>query len=231
MLGFVLLGFALLLISLNVLGIVLERPVVRFVVRPLFHIVLMVWALTASGVWAGVGLREEEIWLLRGLFLAGVGDVFLMLPRERFNFGLAAFLGMQLCYIKMFVIWPLDDYMVKPMIVLALVLSPMFLLLFQRLVRGIRESNRSRMVWPVLIYGLALAAMVYFAIFSGFIDRLNPPLPTFIVAGGALAFLYSDLTLAWHRFVTAIQNAELKVQLSYQVAQFLIAVGIILYVS
>lgn len=71
--------------------------------------------------------------------------------------------------------------------------------------------------WPVLVYSIAIAAMVGFG--------LNQQLSKHIVTGSIL-FLISDFTLAFNKFVSPNIVLPYLVMLTYAAAQYFIVKGV-----
>ncbi|MGH2521122.1 MAG: lysoplasmalogenase family protein, partial [Anaerolineales bacterium] len=86
-------GLALALAGLNWLAIARNQKWLEYVTKPAVILALLAW------LWLTIGLRGALPWFALGLLFSLIGDVLLMLPRERFLGGLAAFLLAQLAYI------------------------------------------------------------------------------------------------------------------------------------
>lgn len=124
-----------------------------------------------------------------GLLLSAAGDILLELGPERFLLGVGAFFLAHLAYIAAFVSaekrWRL--FAAVPALMLGL-------LVFPRLLPGL---ERQGLYLPVLVYTLALCAMMWRAL-----ARLGPVATASLYAGalGATAFALSDSLLALDRF-------------------------------
>lgn len=155
--------------------------------------------------------------VLAGLLLSTLGDVWLMLPQDRFIFGLASFLLAHLAYLYAFTRplpmqpgrWPVAVYLVIASFVLAL----------------LRPHLPQPLQLPVVIYVVALVAMAAQAAVLG----LKPEHAggRFALAGG-FCFVVSDTLLAIDRFHTALPYAAVAVLTTYWLAQFLIARSVFL---
>ena len=150
--------------------------------------------------------------VLTGLLFSLAGDVFLMLPRDRFREGLAAFLLAHLCYLVAFTegtsfvaaLWPF---------VLWLALGAALLrFLWPGIPPGLRP--------PVVVYVLTLLCMAAEANTRAI--RL-PVSSSLLASAGATLFVVSDGLLALDRFRTRFRAARALVQVTYFVAQGLIA--------
>jgi uncharacterized membrane protein YhhN len=159
-----------------------------------------------------------------GLAFSMVGDVLLMLPRERFLGGLGAFLLAHLAYIMAFNrgAQSIDGTAV----VLALFAAAAAWWLFGRILAGLRASGRRKLQAPVLAYGTVITAMLVSAwrIFG----RANWSTGVAaLVAVGALLFYLSDVLLAWERFVSPIQLGRPGRRMLYQLGQISMTAGVL----
>ncbi len=133
---------------------------------------------------------DTRAWFVAALVLALTGDVFLMLPGDRFVPGLASFLLAQLAFAVGFSLHPggAGEYAVGAVIV-AVVGVP----LVTRFVGALRRGGHGALAGPVVAYFLAISAMVVSAIASGNADAIT----------GAGLFFASDGLIAESRFVPA----------------------------
>lgn len=130
------------------------------------------------------------------LALSLAGDIFLMLPGDRFVAGLACFLVAHLCYVGALnpsappaALWPIAAGV-------ALAGGIVFL----RLRRGMLASGKRRLAGPVLAYVVAISAMLA----SALATLARPELPraaSVAAASGALLFFASDGLIGWRRFI------------------------------
>jgi uncharacterized membrane protein YhhN len=150
----------------------------------------------------------------RGLICAGLvfslaGDVFLMLPADRFVAGLVSFLVAHLLYIAAFTVGGVG-FTWAPALVYALYAAVLLRLLLPRV---------GSLKVPVLVYALALMAMAWIAA-----ERAAAGLPGgWLAAIGAALFVVSDSALAINRFVRPFRAAQPLVLSTYFAAQTLIA--------
>jgi len=186
---------------------------------------------TLVAILAGAGL------LLRGphdpwqatFFLAGLacslaGDVFLMLPGERFfRPGLGAFLLAHLCYVaglnRTPPLWPTWAMLGAPAV--------LGIVLYRRIAAGLRRQGKGALLVPVAVYSLVLSLML----FSAWSTLLRPEWSALrkglVVAGGSL-FYASDAMLAWDRFVSPIPGGRVPIMVTYHLAQAALAASIAL---
>jgi uncharacterized membrane protein YhhN len=172
----------------------------------------------ASAGFVGLGLLRwspsdgVDRWLVIGLALCAVGDLFL-LGRRGFLAGIAAFLAGHLAYLVAFSLAVPWESWSTP--VLALVACAGGWSLWWLLPR----TGRLRI--PVTAYIVAISAMVWGALSASLSGCL-----TWTVGAGGILFLLSDLAVARHRFVKEeFLNRGIGLPL-YYAAQILIALGI-----
>ncbi len=151
--------------------------------------------------------------VMAGLVFSLFGDMFLMLPRDRFVAGLVSFLIAHLLYIAAFAqggfrvtIWLLVPFIVYAAILLRILLP---------------HVPRALKV-PVIVYAAALLVMAWLAAERG-AASLPGGLPAAI---GGLLFVASDSALALNRFARPFRGADALVLATYFAAQTLIAVSI-----
>lgn len=146
-----------------------------------------------------------------GLIFSLAGDIFLMLPSDRFVAGLASFLVTHLCYSVAFVQMvgpPYWTVWVLPIVSFALAV---YLLL---------RPNLGRLHVPVVIYMLAILAMAWLGVTMA---QQRGALWAIAAGVGSLLFVVSDATLALNRFRGPLHHAQLLVLSTYYVGQWLIA--------
>lgn len=158
-----------------------------------------------------VGDHQHPV-ILTALIFALLGDIFLMFDAPLFfQLGLGAFLVMQLCYTSYFSQQKKEMNSLKWGIVGGVVLIALLFNLFY-------HSSFGALKWPVLFYTLAITAMVVTAIRQT---------GSSLLFYGALLFMVSDLSLAYHKFVASIPMSGVLVMLTYALAQWFIVKGIL----
>lgn len=155
-------------------------------------------------------------WLVvAGLLFSLAGDVFLMLPRDRFLEGLASFLVAHLCYIAAFT---LDGARVH-------VVAGLALLVYGGLMLRLLLPFLGRLKAPVMLYMLVILLMVWQAS-NRFLERWT--VAALLALVGAALFAASDSLLAWNRFRRAFHAAQFLILCSYFAAQWLLALSVAL---
>jgi uncharacterized membrane protein YhhN len=142
-----------------------------------------------------------------------IGDVFLMLPSDRFVAGLAAFLAAHLAYTAGFVLGPgsRGEFLLGALIT-AVVAAPLGV----RLLRAVRRSVPA-VVTPVMAYLVVISVMVAAATGWG---------NAWAVAGAWLFFV-SDALIAETRFVRAIPAGSVAIIVTYHLGQALLVLSLI----
>jgi uncharacterized membrane protein YhhN len=134
------------------------------------------------------------------------GDVFLMLPGDRFVPGLGSFFVAQVLYTVGFALHggSTVSYAIGAVIVAVLVVP-----LCRRFTGALRRAGRGDLVVPVSAYMVAIGAMAASAIASG---------NAFAIVG-ALLFVASDSLIAETRFVGERPWGKVVIMVTYHLAQ------------
>ncbi len=130
------------------------------------------------------------------------GDVFLMLPKDRFIAGLASFLVAHVFLIVAFSLQPFgfNWWLLLTIVILA---TAMFLILSPKL---------NNLKLPVGAYILVIAVMVWLGC-EIWLEK--PTLSTQLVALGSILFLISDGLLALNRFKKSFKSADIFILSTY----------------
>ena len=166
-----------------------------------------------------------RMWFSLALLFSLLGDIFLMLPKERFRAGLLSFLLAHLAYIAGFLRQAPPRWDVVPLLPLPIAAGTY--MLGRRILAGLSARGHQSLRIPVAVYMGVIAAMLLVAWGTWF--HPNRPVGASVaVSVGALLFLLSDALLAWNRFVRPLAQARLKVRVLYHVGQVLLVGGILL---
>ncbi len=206
--------------------------IVEYVTKPATMLALLVWMGQATGLGGGM------LWFTLGAIFCLAGDVFLMIPRDLFIFGLLSFLLGHGFYIL-----GLND--TPPMVNLAglllllilrkplallmiLVLLVYVIWLYTKLAAGLKAKGKEKLKIPILVYALVISLMVFSALMTFY--RVGwPTWPAVLVSLGAILFYASDSMLAWDRFISPLPHARLRVMSTYHLGQIGILVGAMLH--
>jgi uncharacterized membrane protein YhhN len=211
---------AFILAILNWIAADRQIKLLEYVTKPATMLALLWW------IGLSVGFGGSMLWFSLGVIFCLAGDVFLMIPRDMFIFGLVSFLIGHICYIVgLNNMSPLINYWG---IIFIVGLGIYIGWLYPKLVKGLLAKEKGGLKIPVLIYSLVISLMVYSALMT--LTKSGWPLSASIfVSLGALLFFASDSMLAWDRFITPLSHARLKVMVTYHLGQFGIVLGAILF--
>jgi uncharacterized membrane protein YhhN len=208
-------GIAALLLATAAVCAVIDWVAVRHEHRPVEYVFkpLTLVMLTATALALDPFDGTVRTWFVVALVLSLVGDVFLMLPKDRFVPGLLAFLLAHVAYVVGMVLAGLE----LPAVVAGLaVVAAAGATLGQRVVIGVRRTAPD-MLGPVVAYMGVISAMVVCAVGTG----------RALTVAGALFFYASDALIAWGRFVQPKPWGRLAVMVTYHVGQALLVVSLV----
>src|SRR4030042_1674138 len=192
----------------------------EYVSKPVTMLALIGWI----GISTGFG--GPIAWFTIGAIFCLAGDVFLMIPRDMFIFGLLAFLLGHIFYII-----GLNDqvsYINLSGGIVMLLLGVYIAWLYPRLANSLKAKGKKELSAPVLVYSVVISLMVYSAIMTwsraGWTD-----MAALSVSIGAILFYASDSILAWDRFVNPLNHGRLMNLSTYHLGQVGIIMGAILH--
>jgi len=171
---------------------------------------------------ADTDLVDRRWWFVAALVCCLVGDVLLMLPRDLFVPGLAAFLAGHLLFIVGLLQPPAPPgtppfafssvgLAVASAVAVAYGAVPTVLIF-----RALRRDGHRQLIPPVGVYLVAILTMAVLA--------ANVGVPT--AAAGAALFVASDTVLALDRFVRPLRHGDLSVHVTYHLAQGLLVLSL-----
>ena len=183
----------------------------------LFYLFKPVTTLSIAALcWYLAPTINDYVWLiLLGLLLSTLGDIFLMLPKDRFIPGLLSFLIAHVAYILAFSMHLELTYtwgLIVPLIIIAMVYLTLL------------WPSLAEMKVPVFVYMSIIVIMAWISGERYFSVASQASLYAFI---GALVFLFSDATLAFDRFKKQFHSAYGVIIVSYYLAQYFIALSVI----
>ena len=193
--------------ALTIAGEMRGRRRLVYVFKPLTTTLIILFALLLPATVAA----PYKLLVVLGLLCSLAGDVFLMLPQDRFIPGLVSFLLAHLFYIAAFTRgvgfdltwWPLLLY-----------------LLYGGVMLGLLWPHLGGMRMPVLVYMAVILVMGRQALARWL---TLGTVAAALAAAGALLFVISDSVLALDRFRGRFAAARLLVLSTYFAAQWLIA--------
>ncbi len=201
-------GTAFLLLALTVVAAAGDWHAVHHGIRPLEYVCkpLTIVMLIAATVALDVDQPVVRVWFVVALLLCLVGDVFLMLPRDLFVYGLGSFLLGHIAYIVGMQVDGVDGARI---VFGVLVVAVALVAIGVRVLGGVRRGPEPELAGPVLAYMGVISVMVVSAIGTG-----HPA-----AVGGAGLFYASDALIAWNRFVGETRQARLAIIVTYHLAQ------------
>jgi uncharacterized membrane protein YhhN len=184
----------------------------EYIFKPLTTILILLIALLAPA-------PENALYkwaIVFGLALSLAGDIFLLLPRNRFIFGLVAFLIAHICFTLAFAS---DGFTTS-----LLVFIPFAI--FGGLMIGILWPVLGKLRLPASIYAMALIIMGWQAAGRWLDVGSSSSLMAFV---GALLFIISDSIMIFHRFRSPHRYARLIYMSVYYLALWLITMSVVVY--
>jgi uncharacterized membrane protein YhhN len=212
----------LILAVLDWIAVYKKIKVMEYIFKPVTMLGILFW------IWQSTGFDGSMLWFTIGVVFCLAGDVFLMLPGDRFIYGLLAFLFGQMSYILGFSSQP--PYINLWGAALVIFIGIYIAWLYPKLAGSLKSKSLDKLRIPVLIYTLVISLMVYSALMTW--TRPDWDWQAALAASlGALFFYSSDSILAWDRFVNPISEGRLKTMITYHLGQIGIILGAILFSS
>ncbi len=207
--AFLLIALALTAASGDWLAVHQDNKVLEYLCKPL-TMVLLIGATLALDVDDGA----VRTWFVVALVLCLAGDVFLMLPKDRFVLGLASFLLGHIAYIVGMHVDGVDGgrFFVGIVLVMAVLA-----VLGTLILRGVRAGPDPKLAGPVVAYMFVISAMVASAIGVGHVAGVV----------GAGLFYVSDALIAWNRFLRETRYADLAMMVTYHLAQLALVLSLV----
>jgi alkenylglycerophosphocholine/alkenylglycerophosphoethanolamine hydrolase len=217
---YILIVFAFIFAGLESLALWKGWHKLEFIAKPAVIVCLFIW------LYATAGLQGALLWFGIGLLFSLVGDIALLFIDRFFMLGLIAFLLAHIAYLIGFNT-PLPQTTTVWSILLAVVIGLGSVRVLRRIVGSIRTKGKKQLVAPVIIYGIVITLMLLAAMLTLFRLDWNAT-ATVLVSFGATMFYFSDIALAWHRFVSPIKNGRMLNIGMYHLAQIAIVIGVAL---
>ena len=194
---------------LAVLSAYQKRRLTHYLFKPLTVVLIILIALQAKHPTSPFYKQA----IIAGLIFSLAGDIFLMLPEDRFIPGLTSFLCAHVFYIAAFAyesggalsFWTLVPF-----------------LIYGGLMLRVLWPHLGKMKPAVLIYVAVILAMGWTAAGRRLLTEQSGSLLAFL---GAILFIASDSVLALDKFRRPFRSAQLLILLTYFAAQWLIALS------
>jgi len=168
-------------------------------------------------------LVARRWWFVAALACSLVGDVLLMLPRDRFVPGLSAFLAGHLLFIVGLLQPPsppgTPPFAFSPvgLAVAAVAFLAVAAYPAVRIFGALARDGHTELRAPVAVYLVAILTMAVLAV--------NVGVPA--AAAGATLFVVSDTVLAVNRFVRPLPGGNVTVHVTYHLAQALLVLSLL----
>jgi uncharacterized membrane protein YhhN len=194
---------------LTILSAYQKRHLTHYLFKPLTLVFIILIALQAKHPTSPF-YRQL---IIAGLIFSLVGDIFLMLPQDRFIPGLVSFLCAHVFYIAAFMtesgraisFWTLIPFLIYGCLMLRLL-----------------WPHLGKMRLPVVIYMLVILLMGWTAAGRRLLTEQEGSVLAFM---GAILFIASDSLLAVDKFKGRFRSAHLLILTTYFTAQWLIALS------
>lgn len=211
----------LLFATLDWLAVARRLKWLEYLAKPAVIVLLLAW------LWLTGGFQGALPWFAAGLLFSLVGDILLLLSKQRLIPALVAFLFAHLTYI-IGLNQPLPPLALPALAVFLVVLLPA-LRISLRIQAGLLERGQAAYRLPVAIYSLVISLMLFSALLTlTQPDEVWRPAPALLVSAGALLYYLSDSLLAWNRFVEPVPQARLYIHITYHLGQIGLIVGVVL---
>jgi len=218
--SFTLLYLTLVLAIIDWIAVAKNWKKVEYFARPATLIALLAW-FGMNGGFSGYAR-----WFAAGLAFSLLGEILLMLPAEQFLPGLISFLIAQISYL-IGLNQTLPPLNLASAIIFILVLLTS-IQVYRRLVVGLKASNKSKLIEPILVYSITISLMLFSALLT-LVRKEWQAGPAILVSLGALLFYISDTLNARHRFIKPLPSGRLPVMVTYHLSQVLIAAGALIH--
>jgi len=192
----------------------------EYLTKPAAILTLLAW------LWSVSGFEGYLAWFAAGLAFSLAGDIFLVLPKERFIAAWLAFLSAHICYV--IGLNPTFLPINLASLLLAVVVGLVAFRLVSVILRGLKSSGDTRLQAPIILYGFVISVMLLSALLT--LVRSNWfEGPALMVSAGAILFFVSDAALALNRFTAPIRQGRLIIMSTYHIGQALIITGSFLH--
>ncbi|MGK2949970.1 MAG: lysoplasmalogenase [Acidimicrobiales bacterium] len=210
--AFLLLALALTVAVVDWIAVSRDNRPLEYVCKPLTMLLLIgvTLALDPSDALGASG-DAVRAWFVVALVLCLLGDVLLMVPRDLFVFGLAAFLLGHIAYV---VGLHVDGVTAPRFLVGIVVVMAAIAVLGTLILRSVRSGPDPGLAGPVVAYMFVISAMVASAVGVG----------RWVGIAGAVSFYVSDAIIAWDRFKEKVPHARVAIMVTYHLGQ----VGLVL---
>ncbi len=193
-----------------IFGDLFQKPILKYIFKPLSTLLIIFLALQQS---AEVSETYKYL-IISGLLFSLLGDVFLMLPKDKFIQGLVSFLLAHLIFI-----YALADGMGPYLEVYALIPAAVYTIVFL----WVLLPRTGSMKIPVLVYSLVLMVFLWQAVGRFYYSAEGSAWYSLL---GASFFVVSDSILAYGRFIRNLRYSTIFIHITYWSALICISLSI-----
>ena len=194
---------------------------IEYFAKPATMVILFI-TLAVAGGFGAIAL----ICFGLGVIFSLAGDIFIMLSNRWFTAGLGAFLLAHVSYI-IGLNSPLGEASPLWAVIIGIILALATARVLRPILTGVREKGQGKLVVPVMAYGTIITIMLLSAILTIYRTDWKTS-ATGMVSLGAILFYFSDIILAWYKFVRPIQNGRLMNMITYHLGQIALISGVII---
>jgi len=207
--AFVLLALSLAAACFDWLAVHQGQRALEYLCKPLTLVLLIGCALALDPDDPAV-----RAWFVVALVLSLIGDVFLMLPKDLFVFGLASFLLGHVAYV---IGMQVDGVEAVRFLVGIVIVAGLLAVIGTRVLKGVRAGPDPSLAGPVVAYMGVISAMVASAIGVGHVMGVI----------GAGLFYASDALIAWNRFVRETRYHAVAIMVTYHLGQMALVLSLV----
>lgn len=212
----ILIVLAVIFAIIDWIAVARDSKKLEYFAKPAALAILILWLVLVGG------FELPMFWFSIGLVFCLAGDVFLMLPNEKFILGLLAFLTGHIFYTIGFnTSKPAGNL---PILLLAAVIFFVDIRVYPQLVKGCDLHGLSKLRLPVLFYAIVISLMLLSAL-STLVRADWQISAAMLVSAGALLFFFSDILLACNRFIQYDRRRRILNLIAYHLGQFGIVLG------
>ena len=203
----------------EVIAVSRNMPKLEMIAKPGVIIYLFLW------LYFSTNFQGSTFWFGVGLLFSLVGDILLLNPSNMmFLAGLVAFL-----FTHIFYIGGLRSELAAGSawsLILLIFIAINGIRLLRRITGTMRAKGENGLVIPVIVYGIIISVMLYAAL-STLYDPAWKSSAALFASIGAILFWFSDLILAWDKFVSPVKHGRIWNIALYYLGQIGLIAGVI----
>ncbi len=208
--AFLLLALTLAVAFADWIAVQAGNTTLEYIAKPLTMVLLIGVALELN-----VSSDLERGAFVVALVFSLIGDVFLMLPGERwFVYGLGSFLSGHIAYVVG--LW-IGGVTLAAFAAGVFIVAVAVVVIGLRIIRAVRESDAPELALPVTMYIGVISVMLASAIGT----------ESIVAIAGATLFYVSDALIAWNRFIQEYPWGRVAIMTTYHLGQIALVLSLI----